>query len=134
MHSRIVVTISCKGRCHDMLSCCHAVMLSCHNIVMLSQVDMLVKDIYGSDYAAHGLPADLIAASFGKTIQLDQEQERPFSDEDIARSLLYTISNDIGQISCLYAMLHKIKRVYFGGFFLRHHPVSIQSNSNLVLI
>jgi len=93
------------------------------------KVDMLVKDIYGSDYAAHGLPADLIAASFGKTIQLDQEQERPFSDEDIARSLLYTISNDIGQISCLYAMLHKIKRVYFGGFFLRHHPVSLHTIS-----
>ena len=56
-----------------------------------------------------------------QAIQLGQE--RPFSEADIARSLLYIISNDIGQISCLYAMLHKIKRIYFGGFFLRHRPV-----------
>lgn len=29
-------------------------------------VDMLVKDIYGGDYASQGLSGDLIAASFGK--------------------------------------------------------------------
>lgn len=60
------------------------------------------------------------------------------------------ISNDIGQISSLYAMLHKVrmklptvtwcsrcryiclsqvKTIYFGGFFLRHHPVSMHTVS-----
>ena len=56
-------------------------------------------------------------------------EERQFSEADIARSLLYIISNDIGQISCLYAMLHKVNRIYFGGFFLRHRPVSLHTIS-----
>ncbi len=30
------------------------------------KVDMLVKDIFGGDCKALGLPADLIASSFGK--------------------------------------------------------------------
>jgi len=37
------------------------------------------------------------------------------------------ISNDIGQIASLYAMLHRVKTIYFGGFFLRHHPVSMHT-------
>jgi len=95
------------------------------------KVDMLVKDIYGSDYSALGLPGDLIASSFGKVIQLatDGNQEHNFSEADIARSLLYIISNDIGQIASLYALLHKVKRIYFGGFFLRHRPVSLHTIS-----
>lgn len=32
-------------------------------------------------------------------------------DEDIARSLLFAISNDIGQIASLYAMMNKLKKV-----------------------
>ena len=95
------------------------------------KVDMLVKDIYGADYTALGLPADLIASSFGNIIKLGNvdTKDKPFSEADIARSLLYIISNDIGQISCLYAMLHKVKRIYFGGFFLRHRPVSLHTIS-----
>ena len=38
----------------------------------------------------------------------------------MARSLLYLVSNDIGHIVTLYAMLHKVKNIYFGGFFLRY--------------
>lgn len=33
------------------------------------------------------------------------------SEADVARSLLFTISNDIGQIACLYAMMHKLNKV-----------------------
>lgn len=62
-------------------------------------------------------------------LQLGNMKDKPFSEADIARSLLYIISNDIGQISCLYAMLHKVKRIYFGGFFLRHRPVSLHTIS-----
>ena len=35
-------------------------------------VDMLVKDIYGADYTQFGLPADLIASSFGNIIKVNQ--------------------------------------------------------------
>lgn len=33
------------------------------------------------------------------------------SEADVARSLLFTISNDIGQIACLYAMMHQLNKV-----------------------
>ena len=55
-----------------------------------------------------------------------------WTDADKVRSLLYLVSNDIGQISTLYAMLHDIKRIYFGGFFLRHHPVGLHTISYAV--
>lgn len=33
------------------------------------------------------------------------------AEADLARSLLFLISNDIGQIACLYAMMHNLKKV-----------------------
>uniref|UniRef100_A0A6Q2Y3V1 4'-phosphopantetheine phosphatase n=1 Tax=Esox lucius TaxID=8010 RepID=A0A6Q2Y3V1_ESOLU len=84
-----------------------------------TSVDMLVKDIYGGSYGSLGLTGDLIASSFGKSATADNE----FSKEDMAKSLLHMISNDIGQLACLYARLHNLTRVYFGGFFIRGHPV-----------
>ena len=99
------------------------------------QVDMLVKDIYGDrndDYTSTlGLSPTVIASSFGKAIHQDTESPS-WSKADMARSLLYLVSNDIGQISTLYAMLHSIKRIYFGGFFLRHHPVGLHTISYAV--
>jgi type II pantothenate kinase len=52
-------------------------------------VDMLVGDIYGSDYAKIGLKSSTIASTFGKV----------FKQEDIAKSLLYAISNNIGHVA-----------------------------------
>lgn len=45
----------------------------------------------------------------------------------MAKSLLHMISNDIGQLACLYARLHHLDRVYFGGFFIRGHPVTMRT-------
>ncbi|XP_065296776.1 4'-phosphopantetheine phosphatase [Dermacentor albipictus] len=102
-------------------------------------VDMLVKDIYGGNYEAMGLTSDLIACSFGKTVRHtgngsatgkdDDDVTREFSESDIARSLLFMISNDIGQIASLYALMHGLDRAYFGGYFLRGHPLSMHTIS-----
>uniref|UniRef100_A0A672Z8K0 4'-phosphopantetheine phosphatase n=1 Tax=Sphaeramia orbicularis TaxID=375764 RepID=A0A672Z8K0_9TELE len=88
-----------------------------------TSVDMLVKDIYGGSYGSLGLTGDLIASSFGKSATAEKE----FSKEDMAKSLLHMISNDIGQLACLYAKLHNLSRVYFGGFFIRGHPVTMHT-------
>ncbi|KAI5623000.1 pantothenate kinase 4 isoform X1 [Silurus asotus] len=88
-----------------------------------TSVDMLVKDIYGGASESLGLPGYLIASSFGKSATTDKE----FSKEDMAKSLLHMISNDIGQLACLYARLHNLTRVYFGGFFIRGHPVTMHT-------
>lgn len=37
--------------------------------------------------------------------------ECSYNEADLARSLLFSISNDIGQIACLYAMMHNLKKV-----------------------
>lgn len=52
-----------------------------------------------------------------------------FSEADLARSLLFTISNDIGQIASLYATVYSMDKVYFGGYFLRNHPLSMHTIS-----
>ncbi|XP_036712444.1 4'-phosphopantetheine phosphatase isoform X2 [Balaenoptera musculus] len=88
-----------------------------------ANVDMLVQDIYGGAHQTLGLSGNLIASSFGKSATADTE----FSKEDMAKSLLHMISNDIGQLACLYAKLHCLDRVYFGGFFIRGHPVTMRT-------
>ncbi|KAK3589702.1 hypothetical protein CHS0354_015215 [Potamilus streckersoni] len=88
-------------------------------------VDMLVKDIYGGAYSNIGLPGDVIASSFGKAARSDTEPL--FKKEDMARSLLLAISNDIGQIAYLQARLHGLKKIYFGGYFIRGHPITMNT-------
>ncbi|POI32532.1 hypothetical protein CIB84_003715, partial [Bambusicola thoracicus] len=88
-----------------------------------TNVDMLVKDVYGGACQTLGLSGNLIASSFGKSTTADKE----FSKEDMAKSLLHMISNDIGQLACLYAKLHNLNKIYFGGFFIRGHPVTMRT-------
>ncbi|XP_064615382.1 4'-phosphopantetheine phosphatase-like [Liolophura sinensis] len=91
-------------------------------------VDMLVKDIYGGAYTCVGLPGEVIASSFGKAARSCTHQNNHNSKEaDCAKSLLLSISNDIGQISCLHAKLHNLKKIYFGGFFIRGHPMTMHT-------
>ena len=99
-------------------------------------IDMLVKDIYGGAYSEMNLPGDLVASSFGKASRASKDgvdgastlKER-FRQEDIAKALLRMISNDIGQISSLYAQVHGLTRIIFGGYFIRGHPVTMDTIS-----
>jgi len=83
-------------------------------------VDMLVGDIYGRDYETIGLTSNTIASSFGKVFKKDIGKNC-VRREDIAKSALLMVSNNIGQIAYLNALHHNIDRIYFGGSFIRGH-------------
>jgi type II pantothenate kinase len=149
-----------------------------------TKVDMLVGDIYGTDYNKIGLKSTTIASSFGKVFRTmrkaEQEAEdtggqrhkdkqydpldhcrrssgpsehgspttsepstpgpdspnpyhydepRPFTAADIAVSLLYAVSNNIGQIAFLQSQIHNLSHIYFGGSFIRGHPRTMNTLS-----
>ncbi|KAG8775132.1 hypothetical protein FRC12_001659 [Ceratobasidium sp. 428] len=101
-----------------------------------SKVDMLVGDIYdggpggGGGTEKLGLKANVIASSFGKVFKKGAKAERKsFSPEDISRSLLYAISNNIGHIAYMNAEKYGLKRIYFGGCFIRGHAATIATLS-----
>ena len=119
-----------------------------------TNVDMLVGDIYGQDYGKIGLKSTTIASSFGKVFRMKREAEAlaedlgsvssepsedpgrsgipsnaPFSSSDISRSLLYAISNNIGQIAYLQSQIHNLSDIYFGGSFIRGHRQTMNTLS-----
>ncbi|ROW10124.1 hypothetical protein VMCG_02091 [Cytospora schulzeri] len=145
-----------------------------------ANVDMLVGDIYGTDYGKIGLKNTTIASSFGKVFKMKREAEdeaedmgglsngdienarqqrqqqqsqqqkpssssssstpRPppppppadtarFSSADVSRSLLYAISNNIGQLAFLQSQVHGLESIYFGGSFIRGHPQTMNTLS-----
>lgn len=118
-----------------------------------TSVDMLVGDIYGTDYGKIGLKTSTIASSFGKVFKMKRQgeseaedgaglsvgdeqpqngsmtRERAFAPEDISRSLLYAISNNIGQIAYLQCEKHKLEHIYFGGSFIRGHRQTMNTLS-----
>ena len=116
-------------------------------------IDMLVGDIYGTDYSKIGLKTTTIASSFGKVFKMKRQGEndaedgnglsngdsqlangklgpdRAFAPEDISRSLLYAISNNIGQIAYLQSEKQKLEHIYFGGSFIRGHRQTMNTLS-----
>eukprot|EP00160_Parvularia_atlantis_P017017 Unigene5680_Nuclearia_a/m.17335 Unigene5680_Nuclearia_a/g.17335 ORF Unigene5680_Nuclearia_a/g.17335 Unigene5680_Nuclearia_a/m.17335 type:complete len:775 (+) Unigene5680_Nuclearia_a:34-2358(+) len=95
-------------------------------------VDMLVGDIYGMDYGSIGLKSTTIASCFGKCFQRESGSDAPkpqFRPEDICKSALLMVSNNIGQIAYLNATVHNISRIYFGGSFIRGHVDTMRTIS-----
>ena len=76
-------------------------------------VDKLVGDIYGTGYENIGLPADTVAASFGKIAR--PEDREKVRIEDLARSALVTTANNIGSIALNVAKQYQIERIVFVG-------------------
>ncbi|KAI3438596.1 hypothetical protein D9Q98_001020 [Chlorella vulgaris] len=94
-----------------------------------SNVDMLVGDIYGGrDYTGIGLSANTIASSFGKVINQHQELDQ-YNSADVVQSLCRMISYNIGQLAYLNAKRYNLSRVFFGGFFIRGHPYTMETIS-----
>jgi bifunctional damage-control phosphatase, subfamily II, fusion protein len=101
-----------------------------------TNVDMLVKDIYGGKYNYVDLNEDLIACSLGKTTRskldndnktLTREQHlAKFKPEDLIKSILVMICFDLTQIACLHAKLNNIKKIYFGGYFIRNCELTMR--------
>ncbi|KAL1917126.1 uncharacterized protein VTP21DRAFT_4782 [Calcarisporiella thermophila] len=92
-------------------------------------VDMLVGDIYGKDYSKVGLKSTSIASSMGKIFRCGMTRDKKFKSEDISKSLLMMICNNIGEIAYLNAQIYNLKRVYFGGYFIRGHPIIMRTLS-----
>jgi len=93
-----------------------------------SKVDLMIGDIYGKGSDALeklGLSANLVASSFGKLIA-KQNPAEGLQQEDLARALLLLVTNNIGQVAYLNAQIHKTKRIYFVGNFLRQNVISQQ--------
>ena len=99
-----------------------------------TSVDMLIKDIYGSGYDNLGLDENLIASSLGKVTRstLDnskcsrEEYLKKFKEEDLVKSILIMICYDLSQLACLHAKLHDVKRVFFGGYFIRKNFLTMK--------
>jgi len=93
-------------------------------------VDLVVGDIYGTDYTKVGLSSDTIASSFGKIIYKQNDAngdgKQSYRKEDIAQSLLKMVANNIGQIAYLNSQRYGLNKIYFGGFFIRDHPNTMQ--------
>ena len=120
-----------------------------------TNVDMLVGDIYGTDYNKIGLKSSNIASSFGKVFQKRRNsisrpssstsitnhttittsqadialRNKKFKNPDICKSLLYAISNNIGQIAYLQAKIHNVQNIYFGGSYIRGHLTTMNTLS-----
>ncbi|TRM61507.1 type II pantothenate kinase [Schizophyllum amplum] len=94
-----------------------------------ASVDMLVGDIYGQDYSRMGLKSTMIASSFGKVFKQGGVDKGKFRPEDISKSLLYAVSNNIGQIAYMNAEKYNLDRIYFGGCFIRGHAATIATLS-----
>ena len=89
-----------------------------------SNVDMLVGDIYGTAYDEIGLKSTAIASSMAK---IYKKPETDFTYGDISKSLLYTVSNNIGQISYLQAKIHGVSKIFFAGSYIRGHLMTMNT-------
>ncbi|KAF6165295.1 hypothetical protein GIB67_042711 [Kingdonia uniflora] len=94
-------------------------------------VDMLVGDIYGMDYSKIGLSKSTTASSFGKAT-FENKKPEDYRPEDISLSLLLMITYNIALLSYLVAQHFGLKRIFFGGFFIRDNAYTMEAISNAV--
>ena len=89
-----------------------------------TNIDKLVKDIYGGDYPKFNLSGDTVASNFGHMNSKDKRQQ--VKREDLARALLEMVTINIGSIARMCAVSEGIDRVVFIGNFLRVNRLSMK--------
>lgn len=131
-----------------------------------TQVDRLIRDIYGADYKTIGFRDTDIASTFGKVFpmrsadvvagrrnvhhlehehgervatnapsisdaddQQGQKKDRQteFSEADVSRSLLFAMSNNIGQLASLHSQVYGATDIYFSGAYIGGHRFIIRT-------
>ena len=83
-----------------------------------SKVDMSVGDIYGSAYEGIGLPADLVASSFGRVKDMSLEELASLNKADVARSMLIMVILNSLTIARLTAKSQELNRVIIMGMHI----------------
>lgn len=78
-----------------------------------NNVDILVKDIYGSSYESIGLDGNIVAGSLAKLNQYSGSD----INADVCASSAYMICSNLIHLLCLYATLHGAFTIIFGGSF-----------------
>ncbi|KAJ0981205.1 hypothetical protein J5N97_009460 [Dioscorea zingiberensis] len=92
-------------------------------------LDLIVKDICGELVGQkQGLSASTLASSFGKVIS-SRKKLSDYKAEDLATTLLSAFTYNIAQISYLVAALLGLKRVFFGGSYIRGHASTMDNIS-----
>lgn len=82
-------------------------------------IDMSVGDIYGKSYSKIGLPAEVIASSFGKIKDYSPEEIKDLKKEDVSLSLLNMVMFNTLTIANLVAQIEKIKNIVVIGHHLK---------------
>ncbi|XP_042443310.1 pantothenate kinase 1-like [Zingiber officinale] len=92
-------------------------------------LDLIVKDICGELVSEkQGLSSSTLASSFGKVIA-SKTTLSDYKPEDLATTLLSAFTYNIAQIGFLVAALLGLKRVFFGGSYIRGHPSTMDNIS-----
>ncbi|KAL6606840.1 hypothetical protein ACP70R_042493 [Stipagrostis hirtigluma subsp. patula] len=92
-------------------------------------LDLIVKDICGELVCQkQGLSTSTLASSFGKVIT-SMKKLTDYKPEDLAATLLSAFTYNIAQIAFLVASLLGLRRVFFGGSYIRGHKSTMENIS-----
>ncbi|CAK9204695.1 unnamed protein product [Sphagnum troendelagicum] len=91
-----------------------------------TQIDMLVGDIYGGDYAEMGLAATTVASSFGKLVQPGHREAAMQAPQHLAKAVLLMVTNNIGSIAMLHARAAGVAHIMFTGSFLHDNKLAMR--------
>ena len=81
-------------------------------------------------HAAHSLPRACVpqASFFAKNLmRKDGDPRQQTRDDDICKSLVVMIAQNLAQIAHLNARIHGAKRVFFTGNFLRNNDLALRT-------